>query len=207
MSPEFARLRVALRDTAPTVWRRIEVPLTASLYGLHEAIQAALLFLNYHLFEFRIGDKSYGIPDPDGDEFETLNAKSVKLAQLVERGVRDFSYAYDFGDGWEFDVTIEAVAAEEPGVAYPRFLDGARRAPPEDVGGIPGFEHFLAAMAEPRHRDRKRLIEWYGSSFEPDDIGRSEIEAGMERLARRRAAGKAGFLKSQGLKRWTRRPT
>ena len=35
------------------------------------------------------------------------------------------------------------------GLDYPRIVDGVRRAPPENVGGIPGFEEFVEAMASP----------------------------------------------------------
>jgi hypothetical protein len=43
--------------------------------------------------------------------------------------------------------STRAITAADPALDYPRFIDGARRAPPEDVGGIPGFDEFLDAMA------------------------------------------------------------
>jgi hypothetical protein len=76
----IARIRVELEGIKPTIWRRVEVPLTTSLKGLHEVIQAVMLFENYHLFQFDIGDKRYGIPDPEWDhEPEILESKNVKL--------------------------------------------------------------------------------------------------------------------------------
>ena len=71
-----ARLRIELQDIDPVVWRRVDVPLTTSLRGLHEIIQAVMLFENYHLFQFDIGDKRYGTPDPEWDyESLTIDAK------------------------------------------------------------------------------------------------------------------------------------
>ncbi len=96
---------------------------------------------------------------------ETLDAKNIKLGALVERGVSTFSYTYDFGDDWRHSVTIESVTAADPTLDYPRFIDGSRRAPPEDVAGIPGFEEFLDAMTNPRHPEHQRLTKWYGGSF------------------------------------------
>ncbi|HEY5797419.1 MAG TPA: plasmid pRiA4b ORF-3 family protein [Bosea sp. (in: a-proteobacteria)] len=93
-----------------------------------------------------------------------------QVRPLTDRGLKRFAYTYDFGDNWEHTLTIEAIGDADPGLDYPRFLDGARRAPPEDVGGIPGFEEFVEAMAKPRHPERKRLIEWFGRVFEPEDI-------------------------------------
>jgi hypothetical protein len=195
----IARIRIQLKDIAPAIWRRVEVSLTTSLKGLHDVIQAVMPFENYHLFLFEVGGKRYGISDPKWDRVrETLNAKNIKLGTLVERGVVAFSYTYDFGDDWRHSITIEGITAADPKLDYPRFIDGSRRAPPEDVGGIPGFEEFLDAMANPRHPEHKRLTEWYGGSFDPDDLNLPVITARISKLARRRALGKAGFVKSRG---------
>ncbi len=83
----IARIRIELDGIDPSIWRRIEVPLTTSLKGLHEIIQAVMLFENYHLFHFEVGDKRYGIPDPEWDHGPAaLEAKNIKLGALVERG-------------------------------------------------------------------------------------------------------------------------
>ena len=195
----IARIHIELDDVDPTIWRRVEVPLTASLKGLHDVIQAVIPFENYHLFRFDVGDKRYGIPDPKWDHVhETFDAKNIKLGALVERGVDAFSYTYDFGDDWRHSVTIENVSDADPTLDYPRFIDGSRRAPPEDVGGIPGFEEFLEAMTNPRHPERQRLTEWYGGSFHPDDLNLPVISDRIGKLARRRAVGRAGYVKSHG---------
>jgi hypothetical protein len=55
-------------------------------------------------------------------------------------------------------------------------------------------------MANPRHPEHKRLTEWYGSSFDPDDLNLPVITARISKLARRRALGMAGYAKSRGLK-------
>ena len=195
----IARIRIELIGIDPTIWRSVEVPLTTSLKGLHDVIQAVMPFENCHLFLFNVGDKRYGIPDRQWDHVhETLEAKNIKLGALVERGVSAFSYTYDFGDDWRHSVTIENVTAADPTLDYPRFLDGSRRAPPEDVGGIPGFDEFLDAMTKPRHPDHQRLTEWYSGSFDPDDLNLAVISSRIGELARRRALGKAGYAKSRG---------
>ena len=195
----FARIRIELDELAPVIWRRVEVPLSTSLKGLHEIIQAVMLFEDSHLFQFDVGDTRYSIPDPEWDSVrETLDARNIKLGALVDRGVEAFSYTYDFGDNWQHTVTIEAITAADPTLTYPRFIDGARRAPPEDVGGLPGFEEFLIAMAKPSHPERKRLIRWYGRPFDPDDIDTPGITARLARLVRRDPVGSAGNAKNRG---------
>jgi hypothetical protein len=196
--PRIARIRIELDGIDPAVWRTIEVPLTMSLSELHEVIQAVMLFENYHLFQFDVGTKRYAIPDPEWEDVrETVDAQSTKLGALVDRGVASFSYTYDFGDNWQHTVTIETITDADPALDYPRFIDGNRRAPPEDVGGIPGFEQFLDAMTKPRHPERKNLLRWYGRPFDPDDIDVPEITARVSKIARGRAHGETTRAKGR----------
>ena len=51
-----ARLRVELDEVKPLVWREFEVPLSTSLKGLHNVIQAVMPWQGYHLYEFRVGE-------------------------------------------------------------------------------------------------------------------------------------------------------
>lgn len=195
----IARIRIDLDDITPAIWRRVEVPLTTSLLDLHEIIQAVMLFDNTHLFQFDVGTQRYAIPNPEWEDLrQTADAASTNLATLVDGGIRTFSYTYDFGDNWQHTINIETIAAADPGLDYPRFIDGERHAPPEDVGGIPGFAQFLAAMANPRHPERKRLLRWYGRAFNPDDIGLPDITDRIGKIARRRARGKAANTKPRG---------
>jgi hypothetical protein len=69
-------------------------------------------------------------------------------SKLVERGVTAFTYTCEFGDDWRHSIEIEGIFPVDPITDYPRFIDGERCAPPEVVGGLPGFEEFLEAMAK-----------------------------------------------------------
>ena len=117
----------------------------------------------------------------------------VRIGKLIERGITSFTYTYDFGDDWRHRIEIEEITPAIPGIDYPRFVDGERRAPPEDVGGTPGFEEFLNAMAKPRHPERASMVQWYGGVFDPTDISPNEINAHMAKLAKRRAQGRAAY--------------
>ena len=194
----IARLHIKLDHIEPVIWRRVEVPITTSLKGLHDVIQAVMLFKDYHLFEFNAGGKRYAVPDPEWDfGADTYAARNVRIGALVDRGITTFNYTYDFGDDWRHSITVEAVTDADPAVEYPRFLDGDRRATPEDVGGLPGFEDFLIAMSKPRHAQHRKVVDWYGGRFEPNDIGVDTINERIAKLARRRTLGKAGFAKSR----------
>lgn len=195
-----ARLKITLDHSKPAIFRRIEIPLTATLHTLHEAIQAVMLFENYHLFRFDVGPRghetSYGIPDPDGF-MDVIDAKQGALGQLMEAEIKKFTYTYDFGDDWRHTVTVEAITSADPALTYPRFIDGARRAPPEDVGGEPGFEHFLTVMADLRHPEHADLKRWYGANFDPTDISETKIAARLAKIAKRKPKKKPAATKSK----------
>lgn len=195
----IARLRIVLDDTEPPVWRVVEVPLTVSLKVLHEVIQAAMPFEDYHLFDFRFGEQRYALPDPDWPDAKTRNARTTKLGAVLVPGVKQFADTYDFGDNGQHTITVEAVSSAGLAVDYPRFVEGNRRAPPEDVGGTIGFEEFVNAVTKPRHRERKAMLEWCGGSFDPETIPTETIIERMGTLSRRRTLGKAAFAKSRGL--------
>jgi Plasmid pRiA4b ORF-3-like protein len=152
-----------------------------------------------HLWEFEGGDRRYGVPDPDWDHDSLLVAKNTKLKTLIERDIRQVLYTYDMGDNWEHIVTFEEVRQGEPGTKYPRYVEGRRRAPPEDCGGTPGFEAFLDAIANPKHPEHKHLTEWhhgcYGKASDPDEIDERKAKFTIAAIAKRRAAAKASQAK------------
>ena len=203
-SNQIVRLKITLDDIKPVIWRRIEVPPTTSLLALHELIQAVMLFENYHLFDFVTGTRGaqtrYIIPDPnddfaDDDFGDSMDASKTELGTLIKAGVKRLTYTYDFGDNWEHTILIEAVTAADPTTSYPRFIEGANRAPPEDVGGIPGFENFLNIMAKPKHPEHADIKQWYSRIFEPKDIAQAEIATRIAKLAKRKKSKKSAATK------------
>ena len=203
-SNQIVRLKITLDDIKPAIWRRIEVPLTISLLALHEVIQAVMLFENYHLFDFVTGTRGaetrYIIPDPnddfaDDDFGDTMDARKTELGTLIEVGIKPLIYTYDFGDNWQHTILIEAVADADPTTVYPRFIEGANRAPPEDVGGIPGFEKFLNIMAKPKHPEHADIKQWYGGAFDTKDIAEAEIATRMAKLDKSQKTKKSAATK------------
>ena len=194
MSEPIARLKIELEDTEPRIWRRVDVPTGITLATLHDVIQALMRWEHAHLYEFRVGDRAYGDPLPGAETFghRVYKARGLRLSQLIERGVEQFTYIYDFGDDWRCRIRIEGRRDGDPGIDYPVFVDGARRAPPEDVGGIPGFEEFLEAVNDPDHPDHDHLLTWAGGGFDPDDIDRHEIETDLAFIAEFRRRVLAG---------------
>ena len=166
--PTIHRMGILLQDSSPAIWRRVEVPSVMTLPQLHMTLQIVMGWENCHLHEFRIAGKVYGEPDPEDHHFgrEVLNERRVPLARLVAAGSW-FEYRYDFGDGWQHDILVEAVRVAHPRKRYPVCLEGARSAPPEDVGGMRGYQRYLEALFDLGHRDHQAMLAWRGR-FDPE---------------------------------------
>ena len=199
MSTKIARIRIELEHIAPLIWRRVDVSLTTNLRALHEIIQAVMPWENYHLYQFAVGERVYGEPDPEDAVWgrKIYQAKGMRLGTLVERGLTELHYTYDFGDDWHHRVILEEVLDATPGTDYPLFIDGERIAPPEDVGGPPGFMDFVEAMAKPRHPQRKDLVRWYGGPFNPVDFDADRIAESIRAIAQKRKAALEAFERSR----------
>jgi hypothetical protein len=76
----------------------------------------------------------------------------LKIDACLEKH-KEILYRYDFGDGWELIIRLEDIM-DDYYFGYPTLLDGAETAPPEDVGGIPGF-YDLRISALSGHPFRK----------------------------------------------------
>jgi hypothetical protein len=114
---QIVALKVALSGTRPAVWRRVQVPATATLGDLHMVIQVLYGWGGDHLHVFGVGKQAYG--DPFVDLGDARDEDDVRLGRLAASGSRRFSYTYDLGACWEHEVTLEAVMAREPGRDYP----------------------------------------------------------------------------------------
>jgi len=204
---EVAWLKIELSELDPPVWRRVAVPTDFPLRRLHDVIQAVFDWRDSHLHQFEVDDRVYGQTEIAGEDFwpgRQYSDRNVTLGALLARGVERFVYRYDFGDDWEHIVTVEGVAAPEAGVAYPALLDGARRAPPEDCGGPPGFEAFLEAMADEAHEEHDDLMDWYGGPFDPEDMELEIVEAMLGRIRASRRKGPAKGSRPRSNKVWTK---
>ena len=187
ISTSIARLRVTLDDVEPAVLRRLEVPLDLRLDRLHLVLQAALGWTNSHLWEFRARDTGWGLPDPEWDAGSgPLDARKTTLHRVLEdTGTKTLKYLYDFGDGWEHTIKVERIAAADPSQTYPVLLEAAGRCPPEDVGGPPGYEEFLAALADPAHKSHADMLEWCPDGFDPHAVDPVRIEQALQKTAAR----------------------
>jgi hypothetical protein len=185
-SNSIFQIKITLTRTDKPIWRRILVPSNLNLERLHDAIQISMGWNFAHLFEFTVGDRRYGEPDPYAIAGEQVfHAKNLKLSSIFDRGIQKFSYLYDFGDHWEHEILIEKQVESKDQRRYPVLVHGERRCPPEDVGGIDGFEEFLNAIQDSNHEDHQHFLDWAGDDYDPNDIDLDRLNLGLEMMANR----------------------
>ncbi|MBS0265621.1 MAG: plasmid pRiA4b ORF-3 family protein, partial [Planctomycetes bacterium] len=165
--------------------RRIQVR-DCTLDQLHEHIQTAMGWENCHLHEFDIQGERYGDPQLLSEgvgDFVGIDSTKTRLSDILPAGTQPlgFRYTYDFGDGWDHDILYEGRPPCDPQVKYPVCLEGANACPPEDSGGVPGYENLLEALRDPKHEDHERLCEWVGDDFDPAAFDEKAATKAMQR--------------------------
>jgi hypothetical protein len=178
------RVRLDLHGAKPPVWRRLELPGDLSLPRLHDVIQAAMGWSDSHLHRFRTGHdhrSPFFVTHFDLDEGEDGTLEDdVRLDQLVAEKGDELWYEYDFGDGWDHKLVVEEVLNEPPSAS--RCSGGRMACPPEDCGGIGGYEELAAwvrsgygddllpqGFEDAEHGRTWLPLEWHPDNFDVEE--------------------------------------
>jgi len=173
---ETYQIKVTLRGSHPPIWRRIQVRSDTTLAKLHRILQRVMGWKDTHLHQFVIQDQRYGVPDEDdAGPRETKDERKYKLGDLLPGENSQFMYDYDFGDNWQHVLVVEKTLPPQEGIQDPVCLAGARACPPEDVGGLSGYQNFLEAMRDPRHPEHQEFLDWIGGEFDSEEFDVDQI--------------------------------
>lgn len=166
------QLKVTLLEIKPIIWRQVLVKDITTLHQLHWIIQLAVGWTNSHHHQFLINGRYYSQPEFDIGELDDLGyiVENEKKAYLNEfhLSIGDkFVYEYDFGDSWHHEILLEKILPFEREIRYPKCIAGKMACPPEDVGGVTGYEHFLQIIKNPKHEEHEDMLIWADGSFDP----------------------------------------
>ncbi len=183
---EILRLRIDLQHVSPTVTRTILVRATSRLSTLHTTIQCAMGWEDCHLHEFEKDGVRYGpieLYDDLHDDLQddVLQSDKKQVGTVFKKGTNTMSYLYDFGDGWQHTITLEARLPADPTLRRPTCVAGENACPPEDVGGPGGYMHYLEAVLDPQHEEHSEMIEWRGPGFHPSHFSIDMAETRLQR--------------------------
>ncbi len=154
-------LRITLKYTNIKVWRKIEVPSNITLRCLGNVIIDAMGWENSHFWQFRkrsvMYEPEYQIDeDMAMDLFDIRKAEDFCLSEILTKKGNRVTLEYDFGEGWEHEVRLLSVKDytenEERKI---NFISGENACPPEDCGGVMGYEAICARFLEGPYKRRK----------------------------------------------------
>lgn len=177
------QIKVTLRGTRPPVWRRLQVPGHLDLYGLHCVLQVAMGWTDSHLHQFTDAKRTVYYSRPDFELDDVEDETQVTLGEVAPRAKARLVYEYDFGDSWEHDLLVEQVLDPSDGaVRLPACLAGKRACPPEDCGGVWGYERLLHVIADPDDEEHQDMREWLGEDFDPEAFDPAAVNRALHRL-------------------------
>jgi hypothetical protein len=177
------QMKVTLDGIRPPIWRRIQVRGDISLFKLHKILQVVMGWYDYHLHQFIIDGETYSVisieADMLGDDFK--DEKKFKLNKVIPWEKFEFTYEYDFGDGWGHTILVEKIIRPLEELMHPVCLKGKRSAPPEDCGGEGGYYNLIKALEDPSHPEHAEMLEWLEDKYDPEYFDADIVN---ERLAK-----------------------
>ena len=175
MSTTAYQIKLELLNSEPLIWRRLIIPSEMPLNDLHKVLQTSMGWTNSHLHLFAKG-RVLLEPPPREDYWDMsgIDYTGYTVNGLLEMKNDKIRYDYDFGDGWEHTITLEKVIKDYDGI-LPVCTVGALNCPPEDIGGIWGFQEFKKAIKNPSHPEHDEYKDWVGEHYNPEYFDIDEI--------------------------------
>jgi len=165
---DIIQLKITLKETAPSIWRRILVDKSTNFSQLHSILINTMGWSGGHLYEFNINGFRIGEPyeDDGGWGGKIVDASKETLGANILNKKGKFMYTYDFGDDWRHEIKIEKFLEKDENVIYPICIDGEQNCPPDDCGGVWGFYDLLETIKNKKHPDHKDMLEWLGEDYD-----------------------------------------
>lgn len=179
-------LKIVLKDVKPIIWRQIQVSENYTFGHLSDSIISSMGWYGSHMHQFHVRDSVTGKREiigekPDSHEFCTSTKweNEAEIRNYFVDNKKKALYIYDMGDGWIHEINLVRIIVADPGVNYPRCVDGKGVCPPEDCGGPSGFMKLLALRKKKTLTDDEREeLENYdmdGCNYDPDSFDPKKV--------------------------------
>ena len=142
-------LRISLRGSFPEVWRVIQVPSDMTLQDLSKTLEWFMGWehdSHLHLFDVSRTKDVYAQMGYEWSSGEYKDESEYQIKEILYRSRMKLIWEYDLGDSWIHDIVVQSIGHAGPEVRIPRCIDGANACPPEDSGGITGYDMKQAAL-------------------------------------------------------------
>lgn len=178
-------LEIKINELKSPVVRKISVPSGITFRTLHDIIQIVFGWGNYHMYNFMPEDFKIEITC-DFEKAELYNEyvnkeKDMKNMfdglisekSLFEKQVKDaefeiideymklgskIKYTYDFGDNWVHSIKVLEIV--EDGIDDAKVLMQKGITPPDDCGGVQGYEDIKDTLLDENNKGHEEMIAW-----------------------------------------------
>lgn len=152
--PVTYRVRLDLLDAKPPIWRRLDLASDIYLDDLHAIIQVAMGWDDAHLHAFAAGrqpfsHRGFQFANDYIEGYPFTHEAEVRLDETMREPGDWLGYTYDFGDTWRHLLKLEAVRPRGAGDPAFTCITGRRACPPEDCGGVWGYQNLLVYVEDP----------------------------------------------------------
>ena len=178
MNQKVYQFKVSLEGIRPQIWRKIQVPENYNFYELHVAIQDSFGWEDYHLHQYMVKNPETGrneIISMPNSHMKVVDERKAKISKYFTETKQNAHYEYDFGDSWEHNIILEKIVFRAEGEKYPKCIGGKRACPPEDCGGVWGYEALIEIIKNPKHPEYKERLEWLGGKFDPEKFDHKDL--------------------------------
>ena len=190
------RLKLAIELSEihdPVIFRELWVPLGLTFDQLHQLIQAAMGWESHHLYSFQEHPETryFAVTSPFSEEFgidatqviaDNILFSNFNINQMLSDDQRTdkLYYLYDFGDRWMHEFYVQEF--DRVGT-IPELVTGAGACPPEDCGGLPGFQYFKDYLSG-KMSARDYFDLFVAVNVEDFDVFEFDPELAQERIRR-----------------------
>lgn len=174
-SPHALVLRVELVLAPLPIWRLVQIAGASTFWDLHVVIQDAMGWQDRHVHRFTTHHPVTGekllFGTPEASDFygsnEVVPGWQAQVRDVLRPDYPPIVYTYDLGDEWQHEISLEAVVPAVEAGPCPQLIAGEGACPPEDCGGMPGYRHFLADLAQGDAVARALAARVLGEGFDP----------------------------------------
>ena len=178
-----------LKDYEPKMWRRFQVPGNITMARLGYILMTMYEMQANHLFCLTVPVCENAKSDPSlpnagpatqdevarfeidneelfpGEGKNSFDASAYKVRSALQGYPGEkLTLEYDYGAGWEVEVTLETILEDKelPGRELPRVLAGEGYGIVEDCGGTGGLECLAEAFRQKSGKDYENYRKWLG---------------------------------------------
>lgn len=171
---QLYQFKIILEESKPPIWRRVLVPSTLTLKQMHDVIQACFGWEDCHLYNFEVLGRHFN------DEVPNSLSTTIHSVGFVPKN--RFRYTYNFIDNWYHLGVLEKILSNHDNSLTSHCLKGKGASPPEDCGGIWGYEDKLKILSDIDHPEYEEIVEWMGDDFDPRLFDLKEVNSRLSQL-------------------------